>query len=362
MGAPLYSPTQGNGATSTDAQGNTYTFNNGTWNLTTSAPAAQSQTFQDSQGNTYTLQNGQYVMTAGPGMSSQNSNANSGNMTSAQVQQLVQQLLSAQSTPAPAATPTPVTLDLSKFNFTDMATAEKAILADSDFTQYYQQLMTQAGGDYTEAIRSMNAQLSQGTTKLTAQTQLDTQNQVAQLQNSLQQLGLQKTTDTNSLLDTLNKRGIAVTQAGGPQSASTQVATPGTTTYDANGNPTTTGQGGEAGTELSNLSEDYALRQEAENRTTQYNLQNIGLTQSSGQAALQETATEQQQAAQSKQVTSAANIQNEEAQAAAQQAQATEQQQQAQASTAIQLAQLKQSGANVTGTAQNQVNTVLGTS
>ena len=122
---------------------------------------------------------------------------------------------------------------------------------DPDIVNYYNNLLSQAQGDTNLAISFLEKDYATGV----RQTKDN-------LQATLENLGLTFTGEHNTLEDTLNKRGIALTQ--GPQ-GSTQYA-----------------GGGQAGTELGNLNESQKLRQEAEQRSASQGIEKMGLTRQKG--------------------------------------------------------------------------------
>ena len=123
---------------------------------------------------------------------------------------------------------------------------------DPSIVNYYQQLLDFAKGDTQTAIDQLKNDY-----KTAVQQTTDT------LGNSLKQLGLTFTGESNSMLDQLNKRGIALTQEG------------------AKG-PLTYAGGGQSATELGQLNQSQQLRQEAEQRSAQQSIQNAGIAQTKG--------------------------------------------------------------------------------
>jgi hypothetical protein len=115
---------------------------------------------------------------------------------------------------------------------------------DPDIINYYSQILNQAQGDTQIAQNFLEQDYQNGT-----------RNIQDNLTASLKQLGLTNTQEQNTLQDTLNKRGIALTQNDN-----------GTTSYAG---------GGQAGTELGNLTQSQQLRQEAETRSASQQTQGL---------------------------------------------------------------------------------------
>ena len=132
-----------------------------------------------------------------------------------------------------------------------------------DIINYYQQLLDYTKGDLTLA---------------TQQLEQDYQTGVRQtkdvLGNTLKQIGLTFTGESNSMLDQLNKRGIALTQEG------------------AKG-PLTYAGGGQAATEVGQMQQSQQLRQEAEQRSAAQNIENQGLKLQQGLTSAGQTARNQ---------------------------------------------------------------------
>lgn len=126
---------------------------------------------------------------------------------------------------------------------------------DPDIVNYYNQLLQQAQGD---------TQIAQNFLEQDYQTGV--RNTIANTTAALQNLGLTFTGENQTQQDTLNKRGIALTEQpnGG------------------NGQPLQYAQQGEAGTEKGQLSQSQSLRQEAENRSAQQSITGAGQTLQKG--------------------------------------------------------------------------------
>lgn len=121
---------------------------------------------------------------------------------------------------------------------------------DPDIVNYYNQLLQQAQGDTRIAQNFLEQDYQTGV-----------RNTMADLQGTLQQLGLTFTQEQNQLQDTLNRRGIALTQ---------------------DGNKLTYAGEGQAATELGQLNQSQALRQEAEQRSASQKVTGLGSTLQKG--------------------------------------------------------------------------------
>lgn len=154
---------------------------------------------------------------------------------------------------------------------------------------YYQQKLTEAKGDVTEAMRRIDYDYSTGVRYNVQDTQLAQQRQTEDLNSAMDKLGLTFKNETQQKQDDLNKRGIGVTENPG---GSIQAAGSDQVSYDQNGKPIYSGNQGQAGSELSMLSEDQRLRKEAETRAANRNLQDIGIKYNRQDAALGETKQE----------------------------------------------------------------------
>lgn len=118
---------------------------------------------------------------------------------------------------------------------------------DPDIINYYKQLLDYAQGDVNLAKQQIENDYQTGVRQTT-----DT------LKGTLKSLGLTFDTEQKSLQDTLNKRGIALTDIGG-----------GKTAYAAGGQP---------GAELDTLNQSQKLRQEAEQRSASQNIEKMGIS------------------------------------------------------------------------------------
>lgn len=122
---------------------------------------------------------------------------------------------------------------------------------DPDIVNYYNQLLQQAEGDTTIAENYLEQDYQTGV-----------RNTVANLGGTLKQLALQSTQENQAQQDSLNKRGIALTDQGNGQLA-----------Y---------GGGGEAATEIAQTKQNQDLRNEAENRSAQQSITGLSQTLQKG--------------------------------------------------------------------------------
>lgn len=123
---------------------------------------------------------------------------------------------------------------------------------DPDIVNYYNQLLQQAQGDTTIAQNFLENDYQTGT-----------RNIMTNLNASLKSLGLTFGKEQDTLQNTLNQRGIALTQ-------------------NPNSSKLTYAGGGEAGTEVGQLNESQQLRQEAEQRSAQQGVTGLGNTLQKG--------------------------------------------------------------------------------
>lgn len=154
-----------------------------------------------------------------------------------------------------------VAFNPSDFNIPNLSTyIQQAYQA---LAPYYNQILQQAQGDYNAAIQVLNNQYDISTYATNAQAALSNYQTNQNLTAALEQLHVQFPEETQQLLNSLNQRGIATTQAG-PGPAPTQLNVAGE---------------GEGGYEMSNLTSDQSLRQEAVQRSAQQQQQNTALSQ-----------------------------------------------------------------------------------
>ena len=196
---------------------------------------------------------------------------------------------------APQADPQPAALPARSTAFMNIPQLNMPTAADmqnyyneafKSLQPYYDQKLKEAQGDLEEAKKRIEYDYSTGARYNTEDTQLNTQRQNEDLQSSLEKLGMTFKNEKDTVEDTLNKRGIALTQDATGKAVAASSAPVG---YDASGNPTYAGNQGQAGSELSMLSEDQRLRKEAETRATQRNIQDIGIKSTRTQAQLTDT-------------------------------------------------------------------------
>jgi len=144
--------------------------------------------------------------------------------------------------------------------FLDRATA------DPDIINYYNKLLEISKNNTDTAISLLETDWSTGV----RQTR-DT------LAGALESLGITFGTEGDTLLNALNKRGIAVSQVS--PYASNQLAYAGA---------------GQAQTEVQKLTEDQRLRREATERTANQTIENLGLAKVKGETQQQQALTESQ--------------------------------------------------------------------
>lgn len=185
--------------------------------------------------------------------------------------QAINQLAGQVSTAIPA--PTIPTLNYTAPNVSDLSSQFADFLKrasnDPDIVNYYNQLLQQAQGDTTIAENFLEQDYQTGV-----------RNTIQNLQGSLQQLGLTNTQNQQSQQDSLNKRGIALTQGQNGQ-------------LDYAG-------GGEANTEVGQTQQQYALQQEAQQRSASQGVTGLSQTlqkgiTSAGQSLTQTTENLQNQ-------------------------------------------------------------------
>jgi hypothetical protein len=158
----------------------------------------------------------------------------------------------------------------SDFNVPDLNAYLKT--AYDQLAPYYSKLLAQAQGDYGNAITMLQNHKSVADYQAQAEASLADYQQNQITQAALETLGAKIPQETQQLLDSMNKRGVAVTQ-GQP---------------GANPTSLNVGTEGQGGTEMKQLSSDQTLRQEALNRSAQQAKQNTALTlQSKNQNAAQ---------------------------------------------------------------------------
>jgi hypothetical protein len=148
----------------------------------------------------------------------------------------------------------------SDFNVPDLNAYLKT--AYDQLAPYYTKILQQAQGDYNTAIQVLQNHKSVTDYQAQAESALSDYQLNKNTQASLETLGAKFPQETQQLLDSLNKRGMAVTQGQpGPAPTSLNVATE-----------------GQGGLERGQLTSDQKLRQEAVNRSAQQSKQNTALT------------------------------------------------------------------------------------
>lgn len=151
--------------------------------------------------------------------------------------------------------PTIPTLQYTAPSVSDLSTQYQQFLSraanDPDIVNYYSQLLQQAEGDTTVAEQQLEQDYQTGV-----------RNTMSNLQGSLQQLGATFQQQNQQQQDSLNKRGIALTQ-------------------NADGSLSYAG-GGEAQSEVGQTNTQQALQQEAQQRSAQQTVQGAAQTLQKG--------------------------------------------------------------------------------
>ena len=164
----------------------------------------------------------------------------------------INQLITQTATNIPV--PTLPSLDLALPSGTDLDAKWREFLdraaKDPDIVNYYQNLLDQAKGDTKLAVSFIEKDY-----------QVGTRQESDILTATLEKLGLTSGQEQEQLADTLNQRGIALTEDNGK------------ITYAG---------GGRAATELGNLNTAQRLRKEAEERSARQNIETAGLTREKG--------------------------------------------------------------------------------
>lgn len=137
-------------------------------------------------------------------------------------------------------------------NFNDLV---KEAFSNPQLVAYYDRLLKENQGDVNLAKQNLTYQYDTGV-----------RYQQEDLTSSMQKLGITFPKETESMVDTLNKRGIALTQG---QPGKMNVATE-----------------GQGGLEMSRLREDQRLRQEAEQRTAQRGVEALGFQKKTGMESI----------------------------------------------------------------------------
>lgn len=153
-------------------------------------------------------------------------------------------------------------------NVSDLSSQYQGFLTraakDPDIVNYYNQLLNTAQGDTNVAIGFLESDYQTGV-----------RNAVQNLQGNLQNLAQSNQVNQVSQQDALNKRGIALTQ-------------------NANGGEGYAG-GGEAQTEVGNTQTQYALQQEAQQRSASQSVNQAASTLQKGTSQANQALTQQVQ-------------------------------------------------------------------
>lgn len=156
-----------------------------------------------------------------------------------------------------------------------------------DATQsYYEKLAAQAKGDFATAVKLMTTDYQQGVRQAKEKAAYEEKYGTSDLNNALSSLGITFGKENESLLSSLNKRGMAVYQ-NGPDNQPNVVAP---TTFTPNANttdftysdnlstPNPTANLGRGGFELARLQNDQSLRAEAMAKAKLQPLEQSGIT------------------------------------------------------------------------------------
>lgn len=197
------------------------------------------------------------------------------------VLQAVQQLAGQVSTAVPV--PTIPSLNYTAPNVSDISSKYQDFLTraskDPDIVNYYNQLLQQAQGDTTIAENFLETDYQTGV-----------RNTLDNLHGSLQQLGLTFKSENQAQQDSLNKRGIALTQGQD-----------GKLTY---------GGGGESASEIGDTQQSQQLRQEAEQRSASQTVTGLGQTLQKGITSAGQSLTQTAENLQNQKNTDVANRAN----------------------------------------------------
>lgn len=157
----------------------------------------------------------------------------------------------------------------------------------ADATQaYYDKLAVQAKGDFATAVKLMTTDYQQGVRQAKEKYAYEQKYGTNDLTNALGTLGITFGQENESLMDTLNKRGIAVYDQGPNNQPNVVTPTPFQPTTDttnftygsnlSNSNPTA--NLGRGGFEIARQQQDQSLRAEAEMRAKMQPLEQSGIT------------------------------------------------------------------------------------
>src|SRR3990167_1183125 len=146
---------------------------------------------------------------------------------------------------------------------------------------YYEKLAKESKGDFDIAVKLMTADYTQGVRQAKERLAYTEKYGKIDLENALSTLGLGFGNENESLVDTLNKRGMAVYEGEG-NVVKPASFTPSFSVADYTVNPgvgiSPTEKLGRGGTELSKLRSGQALRAEALMRAKMQPLEQAGLT------------------------------------------------------------------------------------
>ncbi|MDD5407013.1 MAG: hypothetical protein PHE73_08765 [Sulfurovaceae bacterium] len=187
---------------------------------------------------------------------------------------------------------------------------------------YYKQLLIEAQGDLNTALKNIQTDRDMTVRMAKQKAATDTERQQEDLTSALESLtGITFPKEKENLMDTLNKRRIAVTQTStGELTAGTQ---------------------GRGGYEVKQLSTDQQLRQEAVNRAAKRNISDISTNYQNIQEQQKQKSLEQTQSVQQAGRTTGENLSQQMQQQALGMAQNQQQQQLTQQSLNVQKKQFE---------------------
>lgn len=201
------------------------------------------------------------------------SNTGTPQMTADQINQAIQTAVAKNLQPAQAAPVTTPNIDWKAMEVPSISTFEQSVAKDPAIIAYYAKLFKDAQGNTDEAIRRMKYDYDTGIRRINEDTATKTTQEQQDLTSALSTLGITTQKETEGATDTLNKRGIALTQSNPGQALGVGIA-------------------GQSGTEMSRLKESQDLRQEALQRNTQRNITELGLNKERAVADTSEKQTE----------------------------------------------------------------------
>lgn len=170
---------------------------------------------------------------------------------------------------------------------TDVADVAKTVANNPKLIAYYTQLAKEAQGDFDRAVSIMKEDYVKGVRDQKIQYAFSRDQQLKELNNTLNQLGISNFQDQRDTIDDLNKRGMAVYQ-NNTDGASNVLKTSdinSNTDFNAtdNFNNTSTIQNpqnpqmGEGGFELAQLQRKQQLQQEAQQRAATKPIEQAGI-------------------------------------------------------------------------------------